>query len=90
MIAVTTFASTIVAKPFRYPCAMAARTDRAGAHLFLDALEDDDVRVRGDAERQHEAGEAGQGQRDVEEEDRRVQERRVDREPGNRDEPRKR
>ena len=27
VIAVTTFASTIVAKPFRYPCAIAARTD---------------------------------------------------------------
>ena len=27
VIAVTTFASTIVAKPLRYPCAMAARID---------------------------------------------------------------
>ena len=51
------------------------------AHLFLDAFEDDDVRVGRNAERQHEAGEARERQRDVEEQDRGVQERRVDAEP---------
>ena len=85
VIAVTTFASTIVAKPFRYPCAMAARTDLSGAHLFLDAFEDDDVRVGRDPEGQHEAREARQRQRDVEDEDGRVEERGVDREAGDRD-----
>ena len=82
VIAVTTFASTIVCEALRV-----ARLDRAphraapGARLFLDAFEDDDVRVGGHPQRQHEAGEAGQRQRDVEEQDRRVEERRVDAEP---------
>ena len=56
-----------------------------GPHLFLDPLEDDDVRVGRDADRQDQAGEARQRQRDVEEQDRRVEERRVDAEPDDRD-----
>ena len=60
--------------------------DLPGAHLFLDAFEDDDVRVGRDAEREDEAREARQRQRDVEDEDRRVQEGRVDREADDRDE----
>ena len=67
---VTTFASTIVWKPFAYPAAIAARTDFPAAHLFLDAFEDDDVRVRRDADRQDQAGEARQRQRDAEDQDR--------------------
>ena len=52
-----------------------------GARLFLDAFEDDDVRVGGHPQRQHEAGEAREGQRHVEDEDRGVEERGVDAEP---------
>ena len=74
VITVTTFASMIVWKPFEYPAAIAARTDFPDAHLFLDALEDDDVRVGRDTDRQDQAGEARQRQRDVEEQDRRVEE----------------
>ena len=70
--------------------AVAGRDRRAhglpGAHLFLDAFEDDDVRVGRDADREDQAGEARQRQRDVEEEDRRVVEERVDREAEHRDE----
>ena len=58
-----------------------------GARLFLDAFEDDDVRVGGHTERQHEAGEARERQRHVEDQDRRVEERGVDAEPEDRDEP---
>ena len=58
----------------------------SGAHLFLDAFEHDDVRVGRDTDREDQAGEARQRQRDVEEEDRRVVEERVDREAGHRDE----
>ena len=63
-----------------------ARRDRgahrfAGAVLLLDAFEDDDVRVGGHPQRQDHAGEARQGQRDVEDQDRRVQEGGVDAEP---------
>ena len=57
-----------------------------GAHFFLDAFEDDDVRVGRDADRQDQAGEARQRQRHVEEQDRRVVEERVDREADHRDE----
>ena len=57
-----------------------------GAHLFLDAFEHDDVRVGRDADREDQAGEARQRQRDVEEEDRRVVEEPVDREAEDRDE----
>ena len=49
-----------------------------GARLFLDAFEDDDVRVGGHPQRQHEAGEAREGQRHVEDEDRGVEEGGVD------------
>ncbi len=49
-----------------------------GAHLFLDAFEDDHVGVGRHPQGQDEAGEAREGERDVEEQDRRVQERRVD------------
>ena len=58
-----------------------------GTHLFLDPLEDDDVRVSGHAEGQYEAGEAGQRQCDVEEQDRGIEERRVDAEARDRDDP---
>ena len=54
--------------------------------LFLDAFEDDDVRVGGDADRQDQAGEARQRQRDAEEQDRGVHERGVDAEAEHRDE----
>ena len=37
-----------------------------GAHFFLDAFEDDDVRVGGDADREDQAGEARQRERDAE------------------------
>ena len=57
-----------------------------GAHLFLDAFEDDDVRVGRDADREDQAGEARQRQRHVEEQDRGVVEERVDREADHRDE----
>ena len=73
----TTFASTIVWKPFCNSVAIAARVDFSGPHLFLDALEDDDVRIGRDSDREDQA-EAGQRQRDVEDEDRRVHERDVD------------
>ena len=59
----------------------------SGARLFLDAFEDDDVRVGGHPERQHEAGEAREGQRHVEDQDRGVEERGVDAEPEHGDEP---
>ena len=36
------------------------RTVRAGAHLVLQPLEVDDVRVDGDADRHDEAGDAGE------------------------------
>ena len=58
-----------------------------GPHLFLDAFEDDDVRIGRDADREDQAGEAGQRQRDVEDEDRRVHERDVDGEAGDGHEP---
>ncbi len=57
-----------------------------GSRLFLDALEDDDVRIGGHPQRQHEAGEAGERQGHVEDEDRGVEEGRVDPEPEHRDE----
>ena len=63
------------------------RPDAASrARLLLDAFEDDDVRVGGDPERQHEAGEARQRQGDVEEQDRGVEEGGVDAEPEHGDE----
>ena len=53
--------------------------DRApGAHLFLDALEDDDVRVGRDAEREDQARDARQRQRDRDQLDEREQQHRVD------------
>ena len=58
-----------------------------GPHLFLDAFEDDDVRVGRDSDREDQAGEAGQRQRDVEDEDRRVHERDVDGEAGDGHDP---
>ena len=58
----------------------------ARARLLLDAFEDDDVRVGGHPQRQHEAGEAGKRQGHVEEEDRGVEERGVDAEPEHCDE----
>ena len=53
----------------------------ARARLLLDAFEDDDVRVGRDADREDQAGEARQRQRDVEEQDRAVEKRGVDGEP---------
>ena len=50
----------------------------AGAVLLLHALEDDDVRVGGHPQRQDHPCEARQGQRDVEDQDRRVEEGGVD------------
>ena len=48
--------------------------DRApGADLLLDALEDHDVRVGGDADRQDQAGDPGQRQRDRDQLDQRVE-----------------
>ena len=68
-----------------------ARLDRrahaaACARFLLDALEDDDVRVGGHPQCQHEPREAGQRQGDVEEEDRGVQECGVDAEAEHGDE----
>ena len=58
-----------------------------GAHFFLDAFEDDDVRVCGDADRQDQAREARQRQIDArEEQDRGVVEERVDAEADHGDE----
>ena len=57
----------------------------ARAHLLLDALEDDDVRVGRDADREDDPGDPGKRQRDVEEEDRPVEEDAVDCEPDDRD-----
>ena len=56
------------------------------AHFFLDAFEHDDVRVGRDADRQDQPGEARQCERHVEQQDRRVVEERVDREPDDGDE----
>ena len=85
VIAVTTFASMIVEA-----LAVAGRDRRAhglaGARLFLDAFEDDDVRVGRDADREDHPGEARQRQRDVEEQDRAVEERGVDAEADHGDE----
>ena len=49
-----------------------------GAHLLLDPLEDDDVRVGGDADRQHQAGDTRQRHRDRQQLDQREVEERVD------------
>ena len=57
----------------------------ARAHLLLDAFEDDDVRVGRDADREDQAGEARQRHRDVEDEDRPVEEDAVDGEADDRD-----
>ena len=67
-----------------------ARADRgadgfAGTHLFLDALEHDDVRVGCDADREDQSREPRQRERHAEEEDRAVQKRRVDAEAEDRD-----
>ncbi len=48
------------------------------AHLLLDAFEDDDVRVRRDADRQDHAGDARQGHRHRDREDHAVEQRRED------------
>ncbi len=56
-----------------------------GSRLLLDSLEDDDVRVGGDSDRQDQAGEARQRQHDAEEQDRAVHQGRVDREADDRD-----
>ena len=45
----------------------------AGAYLLLDAFEDDDVGVRGDADRQDQAGDARERQRDRDQLDQRVE-----------------
>ena len=57
----------------------------ARSHLFLDALEDDDVRVCRDTDREDEAGKAGQRERHPEEEHRAVEEHPVDPETDDRD-----
>ena len=57
---------------------MAARTVFADAHLFLDAFEDDDVRIGRHADRQDHARDARQRQRDRYQQDQAVEERRVD------------
>ena len=57
---------------------MAAGTDLPGPHLLLDAFEDDDVRVGRDAEREDQAGDARQRQRDRDQLDQRVEVQRVD------------
>src|SRR4029077_3093526 len=58
-----------------------------GPHFFLYPFEDDDVGVGRDSDRQDQSGETRQGQRDVEEEDRGIEEGRVDAEPDHRDQP---
>ena len=75
---VTMFASMIAVRPFCSPRRWPAETDLPGAHLLLDALEDDDVRVRRDAEREDQARDARQRQRDRDELDERVEVERVD------------
>ena len=57
----------------------------AGAQLLLDALEDDDVRVRRDADREDHAGDARQRQRDAEQLDQRVEVDAVDQQRAGRD-----
>ena len=54
--------------------------------LLLDALEDDDVGIGRDADREDHAREARQGQGDIEEQDHPVEEDGVDTEPDHRDE----
>ncbi len=85
VIAVTTFASMNRAEALRITGRDRGAHGLPGAHFFLDAFEDDDVRVGGDADREDQAGEARQGQRDAEEQDRAVHERGVDRETDHRD-----
>ena len=64
-----------------------ARRDRApGADLLLDAFEDDDVRVGRDADREDQARDARQRQRDRDELDQREEEDRVDGQRADRDE----
>ena len=56
-----------------------------GSHLFLDALEDDDVRVCRDSDRENQAGEPRERERHPEDQDRAVEEHAVDPEPDDRD-----
>ena len=58
VIAVTTFASTIVAKPFLYPCAIAARTDFPARTSSLMRSKMTMFASAATPKRQHEAGEA--------------------------------
>ena len=77
----------------RVPGAVEARLDRgrqrlADAQLFLHPLEDQDVRVDGHADREDEAGDAGEGQRHRDEPEDRVDDERVVDEREARDEAR--
>ena len=83
---VVAWVSTIVAKAFEKPFSIAALRGPAVAQLLADALEDEHVRVDRHADRQDEAGDAGQRQRRLEERHRRreqegVQDEREDRVP---------
>ena len=74
----------------RRQAALVARGDRgrdrsAAAQLFLDAFEDDDVRVGRDADGEDQARDARQRHRDRDELDQRVEEDRVDDEGADRD-----
>ena len=57
----------------------------AGSHLFLDALEDDDVRVCRNSDREDQAGEARERERHAEDQERAVEEHAVDPKPDDRD-----
>ena len=57
--------------------AIADIVDLPGAQLFLDAFEDDDVRVGRDADREDQSRDAGQGQRDRDQLDQPEEEDRV-------------
>ena len=73
VIIVTTFASTIVAKPLVYPVGIAARTDRPARTSSLIRSKMTMFASAATPSVEHEAGDPGQRERHVEEEDRRVQ-----------------
>ena len=58
--------SAMAERAFSKPMSTAARMDLPDAELLADALVDEHVGVDGHAERQHDAGDAGQRQRGLE------------------------
>ena len=79
VIRLDTFESRIEFQAREKPASTAALQRLAEPQLLLRPLEDEDVRVDRHADREHEAGDAGQGQRDRDEpEDRQDDERVVD------------